>query len=76
MIPIAIVALITEALKLVNNLIEGVPVEQRQAQARVWFLATWPIVKEVMKLNGVSDSELKQIEDLAKGTNGTSDSKS
>jgi len=74
-IPIAVLALITEALKLVNNLIEGIPVEQRQAQAKVWFLATWPMVKGIMKLVDVSDADLKQIEDLARGANANSNSK-
>jgi len=65
MIPIAIVALITEALKLVNLLIEGVSVEQRQAQARVWFLATWPITKNILKLGGeVTEADLLQIEKM------------
>ena len=39
MIPIAVLALITEALKLANNIIEGVPVELRQAEALRFFKA-------------------------------------
>lgn len=67
MITLAILPLITEALKLVNLLIEGTPIEQRQAQARVWFLTWLPLTKGILKLNGVSDAELKEIEELAKG---------
>jgi hypothetical protein len=66
MIPLAIVALITEALKLVNNLIEGVPVAQRQADARAWFLFWWPKTKWILKLGGeVSDADLAEIEKMA-----------
>lgn len=67
MITLAVLPLITETLKLVNLLIEGTPIEQRQAQARVWFLTWWPLTKGILKLNGVSDAELKEIEELAKG---------
>lgn len=66
-ITLAVLPLITETLKLVNLLIEGTPIEQRQAQARVWFLTWWPLTKGILKLNGVSDAELKEIEELAKG---------
>lgn len=67
MITTMILPLVTEALKLVNLLIEGTPLDQRQAQARVWFLTWWPLTKGILRLNGVSDVELKQIEELAKG---------
>lgn len=65
MIPLALIPLITEALKLVNLLIEGVSVEQRQAQARVWFLATWPMTRRILKLGGeVTEAELVEIEKM------------
>jgi hypothetical protein len=67
MIALAVLPLITEALKLVNNLIEGVPVEQRQAEARIWFAFWWPKSKWILKLAGLSDAELAEIETLAKG---------
>lgn len=67
MITTMILPLVTEALKLVNLLIEGTPMDQRQAQARVWFLTWWPLTKGILRLNGVSEVELKQIEELAKG---------
>lgn len=67
MIALAIIPLITEALKLVNNLIEGVPIEQRQAQARAAFVVWWPLTKGILKLAGIKDEELKQIEELGKG---------
>lgn len=76
MVPVLIVPLITEALRTLNFFLEGVPVAMRQAQALIWFVTTWPLVRGVMKLTGVSDAELKQIEELARGTNGNSDSKS
>ena len=63
-----ILALITEALRLVNLLIEGVPIEQRQAQARIWFLMWWPYMTVVLKLGGVvSQAEMQDIEDMVKG---------
>ncbi len=66
MIPLAIIPLVTEALKLVNLLIEGVSVEQRQAQARVWFLMWWPMTKRLLKLGGeVTDADLLEIEKMA-----------
>jgi len=66
MIPIAVLALITEALKLINNLIEGVPVEQRQAQAAIWYQTWWPLNKRLLKLIGVDDATITEIEELAK----------
>ena len=35
---------LTELLRLVNNLIEGEPMAQRQAAALAWYSATWPLV--------------------------------
>ncbi len=67
MIALAIIPLITEALKLANLLIEGTPIETRQAQARVAFLTWWPLTKGILRLAGVSEVELKQIEELGKG---------
>lgn len=64
---IGVIPLITEALKLVNLLIEGTPIEQRQVQARIWFLTWWPLTKGILKLNGVTDAELDEIEKMAKG---------
>lgn len=66
MIPIAVLALVTEALKLINNLIEGVPVELRQAEALHWFATFWPLNKRLLKLIGVDDATITEIEELAK----------
>jgi len=66
MIPIAVLALITEALKLINNLIEGVPVELRQAEALRFFATWWPLNKRLLKLIGVDDATIAEIEELAK----------
>lgn len=40
-----ILPLATEALRLANTLLEGVPVEQRRAQALAWWAMTWPLVR-------------------------------
>ena len=65
MIPLALIPLITEALKLVNLLIEGVSVEQRQAQARVWFYLWWPMTRRILKIGGeVTDADLLEIEKM------------
>lgn len=54
-----------EALRLINNLIEGVPVGQRQAQARIWFWVWWPLIKRGLKsMAEVTDSELAEIEKM------------
>jgi hypothetical protein len=66
--PIVLLAVIGEALKLVNLILEGVPVEQRRAQAIAWFWLTWPILKQWLKLAGAPDDAAEQIEALMKGT--------
>jgi len=66
MIPIAVLALITEALKFANNLIEGIPVELRQAEALRFFATWWPLNKRLLKLIGVDEETIAQIEELAK----------
>ncbi len=48
MIPTLIVPLAVEILRLVNNLIEGTPLEQRRANAIIWFQTTWPLVKGLL----------------------------
>lgn len=63
---LVIVALITELLKLINLLLEGVPIEQRRAQSIVWFWATWPGLKAVLKLGKVPDEALAQAEAMMK----------
>jgi hypothetical protein len=37
--------LIEQALRLINNLLEARPPEQREADARIWFAVWWPVVK-------------------------------
>jgi hypothetical protein len=44
MIPTVILPVIEQVLRLVNNLIEGTPIEQRRATALGWYQATWPLV--------------------------------
>jgi len=51
--PIAIFGLIEQALRLVNNIIEGKPMNQRQAEAlAMWGIfkpIIWPILPEEVK---------------------------
>lgn len=61
---LTLIPLITEALRLVNNLLEGIPIQDRQAQARIWFLTWWPLSRGWLKILGVKEEDLKQIEDL------------
>ena len=44
MLSLPILALIEQVLRLINNLIEGTPLEQRRAAAIAWYHATWPLV--------------------------------
>lgn len=53
--------MIAEIFKCINLLIEGVPVEQRRAEAKMWFLRTWSINKRLGKLAGATDEELEEI---------------
>lgn len=63
---LTIIPLITEALRLANTILEGIPLDQRQAQARVWWLTWWPITKSWLMLAGISDEEIRQVEEMAK----------
>lgn len=42
--------LFEQLLKLFNLLIEGMPIEQRRANALIWFHLTWPIVAPLIPL--------------------------
>lgn len=50
------------ALRLVCLLIEGTPIEQRQATALQWFWMWWPVTKGLLK-----PEQQKQIEDVMQG---------
>jgi hypothetical protein len=63
---LTIIPLITAALQLANTLLEGIPIQDRQAQARVWFLASWPITKGWLKLSGVGEEQIRQVEEMMK----------
>lgn len=63
---LTLIPLITEALRLANTILEGIPLQERQAQARVWWLTWWPITKSWLKLAGISDEEIRQVEEMAK----------
>lgn len=45
MLPDIYVTFATELLRLINNILEGTPIEQRKANSVLWFNTTWPIVK-------------------------------
>lgn len=65
---VAIVPLIEQILKLVNNLLEGTPSEIRKANATTWFFMWWPISRRILSRSGLTDAELDQIETNVKGT--------
>jgi hypothetical protein len=67
---LSVLPLITETLKMVNLLLEGVSVEQRRAQSLAWFWATWPVFRLVLAAIKVPPEELTRIEALAKGAEG------
>jgi len=67
-------ALITEALKLINLLLEGTSIEQRKSQALIWFWSTWPVTKFFLKLGGTPSNIIDQIEQQMKDTGPVSDS--
>lgn len=50
---------IEQILRLVNNLLEARPVEQREAEARIWFAVWWPLVRI-----GLKPEQVTQIEKL------------
>lgn len=62
-----IIPLIEQILKLVNNLLEGTPVEIRQANAVTWFFMWWPLGKRILQRNGFTAEEIAQIEANVKG---------
>ena len=64
---VALIPLIEQILKLVNNLLEGTPVEIRQANATAWFFLWWPLMKRILSRSGLSEAELAQIEENVKG---------
>lgn len=61
MTPLIIAELVKEALRLANNLLEGTPVEQRRANAVIWFNTTWPLFKGLFPLE-----TQKQVEEIMK----------
>jgi len=62
MLPDAIIALITETLRLINNIIEGTPIEQRKANSIIAYNMVWPIYKGLLPSETVT-----QIEEIMKG---------
>lgn len=58
------ILLATNALKLIILILEGVPVEQRKAQALIWFHLWWPLTKSLLRLNGTPPEVFEQVEKL------------
>lgn len=54
--------LITQALKLLSLLLEGTPIELREAKAIAWFWMWWPIGRLILKHNGTPPEVIAQIE--------------
>ena len=50
---------IEQVLRLVNNLLEARPPEQRAAEAKLWFWKLWPVLKL-----GLKPEQAAQIEQL------------
>ena len=65
MIAAPILAVIEQVLRLINNLIEGTPMEQRRATALGWYKATWPLVAWA-----IPEATRVQIEEIMKGVQG------
>ena len=59
MIPAAVLSVIEQVLRLINNLIEGTPMEQRRAVALGWYRVTWPLLAWA-----IPEAQRKQIEEL------------
>ncbi len=59
MIALPVLAVIEQVLRLINNLIEGTPMEQRRATALGWYAATWPLVAWA-----IPPDIRKQVEDI------------
>lgn len=53
---------IEQALRLVNLLLESTPIEQRRAQAVLWFNIWWPFWKLFL-----NDEQEKQVEKIMQG---------
>lgn len=65
--PLVIIPLITEIIKLINLILEGTPVEQRRANSMAWYFATWPVLKGLLSLLKVPPEAIAQIEEQMKG---------
>jgi len=61
---LALIILATEVLKLVNLLLEGETVSQRQARAYAWWIGWWPLSRGWLKLWGAKEEDLKQVEEI------------
>lgn len=67
--PVLLAALpvLHELLRLVNAILEGIPVEQRRAEAVKWFWLTWPSAKVLLRWAGAPPDAVQHIETLMKG---------
>lgn len=64
MIAAIVLELINNILRLFILILEGTPVDVRQAQARTWFWMTWPVAKPILKLAKTPEEVLTSIEIL------------
>lgn len=62
---LAALPLLTEVLKLVNNLIEGKSPEQREAEAMIWFDILWAPFKPLFpaETQAAVEALMKQVKD-------------
>lgn len=61
MTPLVVIELAMEVIRLINNLTEGKPPEQRKAEAIIGYNLTWPIIKPLLPA-----STVEQVEGLMK----------
>jgi hypothetical protein len=55
--------LIEQIIRLINNLLEARPPEQRAAEAKLWFWKWWPLLKI-----GLKADQAEEIERIMEGT--------
>jgi hypothetical protein len=64
---IVFIPLITEGLKLINNILEGTPIEVRKAHALAWWAAWEPVVLGTIKSEAIKQAIKDSITQLQAG---------
>lgn len=54
--------------KLLTTLLEGIPPEQRRAEARIWFYLWWPMWKHLLSDEAVASIEAIMATETAAAT--------